>query len=137
MSVFQSFGPGDSNGREVDILPSCKRSIGPRFAKRVSTDSGINVTRISNRYTTYVPVTRSEALDNLLTKNIKFLANHRAGLHGFRLGLTGCDAAADQASQSRYAANARAAAEAMSCGKSKAVCNGEPNQKPLLERCRV
>ncbi|XPE54240.1 ATP-dependent metallopeptidase FtsH/Yme1/Tma family protein [Shigella flexneri] len=38
MSVFQSFGPSESNSRKVDYSTFLKRSITSRFVKRVSTD---------------------------------------------------------------------------------------------------
>ena len=38
MSVFQSFGPSESNGRKVDYSTFLQEVNQDRFAKRVSTD---------------------------------------------------------------------------------------------------
>ncbi|QPG07349.1 ATP-dependent metallopeptidase FtsH/Yme1/Tma family protein [Klebsiella pneumoniae subsp. pneumoniae] len=58
MSVFQSFGPSESNGRKVDYSTFLQEVNQDRFAKRVSTDVRstlprkiVTVTRLTFRLT--------------------------------------------------------------------------------------
>ncbi|NYY80781.1 hypothetical protein DMH27_23915 [Raoultella planticola] len=58
MSVFQSFGPSESNGRKVDYSTFLQEVNQTRFAKRVSTDVRstlprkiVTVTRLTFRST--------------------------------------------------------------------------------------
>ncbi len=72
MSVFQSFGPSESNGRKVDYSTFLQEVNQTWFAKPRINGREINVTKKdSNRYTTYIPVNDPKLLDNLLTKNVK------------------------------------------------------------------
>lgn len=56
MSVFQSFGPSESNGRKVDYSTFLQEVNQDQFAKRVSTDVRstlprkiVTVTRLTSR----------------------------------------------------------------------------------------
>ncbi len=72
MSVFQSFGPGDSNGRTVDYTTFI-RDVGQgkiREAKINEKEIVFNRTD-GSRYVTYMPVYDSKLLDDLINKNIK------------------------------------------------------------------
>lgn len=72
MSLFQSFGPSESNGRKVDY--STFMSELNQDQVREARINGREITIIkkdSNRYTTYIPVNDPKLLDILLTKNVK------------------------------------------------------------------
>ncbi|MGL9769376.1 MAG: ATP-dependent zinc metalloprotease FtsH [Sodalis sp. (in: enterobacteria)] len=72
MSVFQSFGPSESNGRKVDY--STFMSELNQDQVREARINGREITvmkKDSNRYTTYIPVNDPKLLDILLTKNVK------------------------------------------------------------------
>ena len=77
MSVFQSFGPSESNGRKVDYSTFLQEVNQDRVREAKINGREINVTKKdSNRYTTYIPVNDPKLLDNLLTKTSRLLANH-------------------------------------------------------------
>ncbi|OOE97937.1 ATP-dependent zinc metalloprotease FtsH [Salinivibrio sp. IB643] len=72
MSVFQSFGPGDSAGRQVDYT-SFVREIGNDQIQEVKFDDReLGVTRRDgSNYVTYMPVMNDpKLLDDLLNKNV-------------------------------------------------------------------
>ena len=72
MSVFQSFGPSESNGRKVDYSTFLQEVNQDQVREAKINGREINVTKKdSNRYTTYIPVNDPKLLDNLLTKNVK------------------------------------------------------------------
>ena len=72
MSVFQSFGPSESNGRKVDYSTFLQEVNQDQVREARINGREINVTKKdSNRYTTYIPVNDPKLLDNLLTKNVK------------------------------------------------------------------
>lgn len=72
MSVFQSFGPSESNGRKVDYSTFLQEVNQDQVREAKISGREINVTKKdSNRYTTYIPVNDPKLLDNLLTKNVK------------------------------------------------------------------
>ena len=54
MSVFQSFGPSESNGRKVDYSTFLQEVITTRFVKRVSTDVKSTLPR---KIVTVIPLT--------------------------------------------------------------------------------
>ncbi|OOE85463.1 ATP-dependent zinc metalloprotease FtsH [Salinivibrio sharmensis] len=73
MSVFQSFGPGDSAGRQVDYT-SFVREIGNDQIQEVKFDDReLSVTRRDgSRYVTFMPVMNDpKLLDDLLNKNVR------------------------------------------------------------------
>ena len=71
MSVFQSFGPSESNGRKVDYSTFLQEVNNDQVREARINGREINVTKKdSNRYTTYIPVQDPKLLDNLLTKNV-------------------------------------------------------------------
>ncbi len=72
MSVFQSFGPGDNAGRQVDYT-SFVREIGNDQIQEVKFDDReLSVTRRDgSNYVTYMPVMNDpKLLDDLLNKNV-------------------------------------------------------------------
>lgn len=57
MSVFQSFGPSESNGRKVDYSTFLQEVNNDQVREARINGREINVTKKdSNRYTTYIPV---------------------------------------------------------------------------------
>ena len=71
MSLFQSFGPSDSNSRKVDYSTMSELTQDRVREARIN-GREINVTKKdSNKYTTYIPVNDPKLLDTLLTKNVK------------------------------------------------------------------
>ena len=74
MSVFQSFGPSESNSRRVDYS-TFLTEVNQDQVRQVSIDGrAINVTKKDgNRYTTYIPINDPKLLDSLLTKNVKVI----------------------------------------------------------------
>ncbi len=72
MSVFQSFGPSESNGRRVDYSTFLSEVNQDQVREARINGREINVIKKdSNKYTTYIPVNDPKLLDNLLTKNVK------------------------------------------------------------------
>nr|WP_077789539.1 exoribonuclease II [Escherichia coli] len=81
MSVFQSFGPSESNGRKVDYSTFLQEVNNDQVREARINGREINVTKKdSNRYTTYIPVQDPKLLDNLLTKNVKVVGESKAKL---------------------------------------------------------
>ena len=79
MSVFQSFGPSESNGRKVDYSTFLQEVNNDQVREARINGREINVTKKdSNRYTTYIPVSDPKLLDNLLTKNVKVVGPNAA-----------------------------------------------------------
>ncbi|MBV1840737.1 MULTISPECIES: ATP-dependent zinc metalloprotease FtsH [Photobacterium] len=75
MSVFQSFGPGDNAGRQVDYT-TFVREIGQDQIREVRfNDREITVFKRDNtRYVTYLPVYNDQKLlDDLINANVKVL----------------------------------------------------------------
>ncbi|MCQ1058155.1 ATP-dependent zinc metalloprotease FtsH [Photobacterium sp. ZSDE20] len=75
MSVFQSFGPGDSAGRQVDYT-TFVREIGQDQIREVRfNDREITVFKRDNtRYVTYLPVVNDQKLlDDLINANVKVM----------------------------------------------------------------
>ncbi|PSW18957.1 ATP-dependent zinc metalloprotease FtsH [Photobacterium sanctipauli] len=75
MSVFQSFGPGDSAGRQVDYT-TFVREIGQDQIREVRfNDREITVYKRDNtRYVTYLPVYNDQKLlDDLINANVKVM----------------------------------------------------------------
>ncbi|ELR66172.1 Cell division protein FtsH [Photobacterium marinum] len=75
MSVFQSFGPGDSAGRQVDYT-TFVREIGQDQIREVRfNDREITVYKRDNaRYVTYLPVVNDQKLlDDLINANVKVM----------------------------------------------------------------
>lgn len=78
MSVFQSFGPSESNGRKVDYSTFLQEVNNDQVREARINGREINVTKKdSNRYTTYIPVQDPKLLDNLLTKKRQGLSVNR------------------------------------------------------------
>ncbi|CUX96512.1 ATP-dependent zinc metalloprotease FtsH [Candidatus Doolittlea endobia] len=72
MSVFQSFGLRESNGRKVDYSTFMSEVTHDQVRAAHINGREISVTKKdSNRYTTYIPVNDPKLLDILLTKNVK------------------------------------------------------------------
>ncbi|OWO80876.1 ATP-dependent metalloprotease [Photorhabdus luminescens] len=72
MSLFQSFGPSDSNSRRVDYSTFINELAQDQVREVRITGREINVSRKDNsRYTTYLPVQDEKLLDTLLNKNVK------------------------------------------------------------------
>ncbi|EJS94266.1 ATP-dependent zinc metalloprotease FtsH [Pectobacterium wasabiae] len=72
MSVFQSFGPSESNGRRVDYSTFLTEVNQDQVREARINGREISVIKKdSNRYTTYIPVNDPKLLDNLLTKSVK------------------------------------------------------------------
>ncbi|MFB6421802.1 MAG: ATP-dependent zinc metalloprotease FtsH [Candidatus Malihini olakiniferum] len=72
MTVFQSFGPGESNNRRVDYSTFLTEVNQEQVRETRINGREISVTRKDgNRYTTFIPINDSKLLDNLLTKNVK------------------------------------------------------------------
>lgn len=72
MSVFQSFGPGESNSRRVDYSTFMSELTQNQIRETRINGREINVTKKdTSRYKTYIPVNDPKLLDTLLTKNVK------------------------------------------------------------------
>ena len=72
MSVFQSFGPSESNSRRVDYSTFLTEVNQDQVREVRINGREINVTKKdSGKYTTYIPVNDPKLLDSLLTKNVK------------------------------------------------------------------
>ncbi|WMY95223.1 MAG: ATP-dependent zinc metalloprotease FtsH [Arsenophonus sp.] len=72
MSLFQSFGPNDSNSRRVDYSTFMNELIQDQIREVRISDREINVKKIdNNRYTTYIPVREDpKLLDTLLERHV-------------------------------------------------------------------
>ncbi|WP_127956440.1 ATP-dependent zinc metalloprotease FtsH [Serratia microhaemolytica] len=71
ISVFQSFGPGESNGRKVDYTTFMSELTQDQIREARINGREINVTRKdSNKYTTFIPVNDPKLLDTMLARNV-------------------------------------------------------------------
>ncbi|MFA0440499.1 ATP-dependent metalloprotease [Vibrio sp. 10N.286.49.C2] len=72
MSVFQSFGPGESNGRAVDYTTFVQEVGSGQIQEAQFKDSEITFTRRGgSRFVTYMPVYDQKLLDDLINQNVK------------------------------------------------------------------
>ncbi len=73
MSVFQSFGPGESNGRAVDYTTFVQEVGQGQIQEATFKDGEISFTRRGGgaRYVTYMPVYDQKLLDDLINQNVK------------------------------------------------------------------
>ncbi|MDE1313261.1 ATP-dependent zinc metalloprotease FtsH [Vibrio aestuarianus] len=73
MSVFQSFGPGDSNGKAVDYTTFVQEVGQGQIQDAQFNNSEITFTRRGGgaRYVTYMPVYDQKLLDDLINQNVK------------------------------------------------------------------
>ncbi len=73
MSVFQSFGPGESNGRAVDYTTFVQEVGQGQIQEATFKDSEITFTRRGSgaRNVTYMPVYDQKLLDDLINQNVK------------------------------------------------------------------
>ncbi|WP_261873106.1 ATP-dependent zinc metalloprotease FtsH [Vibrio rarus] len=72
MSVFQSFGPGDSNGKSVDYTTFVQEVGQGQIREAKINDKEIVFYRNDNsRNVTYMPVYDTKLLDDLINKNVK------------------------------------------------------------------
>src|SRR5476649_2003978 len=72
MSVFQSFGPSESNGRRVDYSTFMSELTQDQIREARINGLEIDVVKKdSNKYTTYIPVDDPKLLDTLLSKSVK------------------------------------------------------------------
>jgi len=72
MSVFQSFGPSESNSRRVDYSTFLTEVNQDQVREVRINGREINVIKKdSGKYTTYIPINDPKLLDSLLTKNVK------------------------------------------------------------------
>ena len=73
MSVFQSFGPGDNNGRTIDYTTFVQEVGQGQIQEAQFNNSEITFTRRggSTRYVTYMPVYDQKLLDDLINQNVK------------------------------------------------------------------
>src|SRR5476649_1812643 len=72
MSVFQSFGPSESNGRRVDYSTFMSELTQDQIREARINGREIDVVKKdSNKYTTYIPVDDPKLLDTLLSKSVK------------------------------------------------------------------
>ncbi|KLN95446.1 ATP-dependent zinc metalloprotease FtsH [Moellerella wisconsensis] len=71
MSLFQSFGPSDSNSRRVDYSTFINEIAQDQVREVRITGREINVRKADNsRYTTYIPMQDEKLLDTLLNKHV-------------------------------------------------------------------
>ncbi|MGB1974766.1 MAG: ATP-dependent zinc metalloprotease FtsH [Vibrio toranzoniae] len=73
MSVFQSFGPGESNGRAVDYTTFVQEVGQGQIQDAQFNNSEITFTRRGGgaKYVTYMPVYDQKLLDDLINQNVK------------------------------------------------------------------
>ncbi len=73
MSVFQSFGPGESNGRAVDYTTFVQEVGQGQVQEAQFNDSQITYVRRSGgaKFVTYMPVYDSKLLDDLINQKVK------------------------------------------------------------------
>ena len=73
MSVFQSFGPGESNGRAVDYTTFVQEVGQGQIQEAQFNNSEITFTRRGGgaKYVTYMPVYDQKLLDDLINQNVK------------------------------------------------------------------
>lgn len=141
MSVFQSFGPSESNGRKVDYSTFLQEVNQDQVREARINGREINVTKKdSNRYTTYIPVNDPKLLDNLLTKNVKVVGEppeEPSLLASIFISVP--NAAADRRLDLLYAANAGRRREGRDVLRQKQspYVDGRPDQNHFCRRCRV
>ena len=71
MSLFQSFGPSDSNSRRVDYSTFINELAQDQVREVRITGRELNVRKADNsRYTTYLPMQDEKLLDTLLNKHV-------------------------------------------------------------------
>ncbi|MDN0020221.1 ATP-dependent zinc metalloprotease FtsH [Providencia stuartii] len=71
MSLFQSFGPSDSNNRRVDYSTFINELVQDQVREVRITGRELNVRKADNsRYTTYLPMQDEKLLDTLLNKHV-------------------------------------------------------------------
>ncbi|MGO2498000.1 MAG: ATP-dependent zinc metalloprotease FtsH [Vibrio litoralis] len=74
MSVFQSFGPGDSNGKAIDYTSFVKDVGQGQVREAKFKDREITFVRTDNsRNVTYMPVYDDKLLDDLINQNVKVI----------------------------------------------------------------
>ncbi|AFA41369.1 subunit of integral membrane ATP-dependent zinc metallopeptidase [Wigglesworthia glossinidia endosymbiont of Glossina morsitans morsitans (Yale colony)] len=74
MSVFQSFGPSDSNRRKVDYSTFMLELNQEQIKEtRINGREVVVFKKDGSRYTTYIPINDSKLLDILLSKNVKII----------------------------------------------------------------
>lgn len=73
MSVFQSFGPGENNGRAVDYTTFVQEVGQGQIQEATFKDGEITFVRRGggSRYVTYMPVYDQKLLDDLINQNVK------------------------------------------------------------------
>ncbi|WP_165862848.1 ATP-dependent zinc metalloprotease FtsH [Vibrio sinensis] len=73
MSVFQSFGPGESNGRAVDYTTFVQEVGQGQIQEATFKDGEISFIRRGGgaKYVTYMPVYDQKLLDDLINQNVK------------------------------------------------------------------
>lgn len=73
MSVFQSFGPGDSSGRAVDYTTFVNEVGQGQIQEAQFNNSEITFTRRGSnaRFVTYMPVYDAKVLDDLINQNVR------------------------------------------------------------------
>ena len=73
MSVFQSFGPGESNGRAVDYTTFVQEVGQGQIQDAQFNNSEITFTRRGggSKYVTYMPVYDQKLLDDLINQNVR------------------------------------------------------------------
>ncbi|EOA6594685.1 ATP-dependent zinc metalloprotease FtsH [Vibrio vulnificus] len=72
MSVFQSFGPGESNGRAVDYTTFVQEVGQGQIQEATFKDGEITfVRRGGGKFVTYMPVYDQKLLDDLINQNVK------------------------------------------------------------------
>lgn len=73
MSVFQSFGPGESNGRAVDYTTFVQEVGQGQIQEATFKGEEITFTRRGggSRYVTYMPVYDQKLLDDMINQNVK------------------------------------------------------------------
>ncbi|VFP88578.1 ATP-dependent zinc metalloprotease FtsH [Candidatus Erwinia haradaeae] len=76
MSIFQSFGPNESNNHQVDYTTFLSEVNQDQVREaRISGRKIYVLTSNSRRYVTYLPISDPKLLDNLLAKNVKVLGD--------------------------------------------------------------
>lgn len=72
MSLFQSFGPSDSNSRKVDYSTFINELTNNQLREVSISGYDINVTKTDNsKYSTYMPMRDDNLLTTLMNRNVK------------------------------------------------------------------
>ncbi len=110
MSVFQSFGPGENNGRAVDYTTFVKE-VGQGQIQEAQFNNGeITFMRRGggSRYVTYMPVYDQKLLDDLINQDVKASCWYRrAKLAGYHFHLLVPNDSIDWGLDLLHASNAR------------------------------